>query len=130
MDILEVFSALVAPFIFGRMLLTMATSLRGDEGHLCCLRKAMILNLILLEIEVVLCAIYTIESAAIGSSFLSDTWPSLILRKLTCPTLLEGYPIMWDMAVLLLSIAAFHISVRQCACTNGTPVPGGCRRRG
>ena len=126
MVILETFLALLALFSAA-----VANSIWSDrEENLWCWEKSLIVGCIYTGIEYVLCLIYVIERAAIGSSFLSDTWSGLLVKKLTCPTLLEGYPMMWIVAVILLSTAAFHISARPCACTNRAPVPGRCRRRG
>ena len=127
MVILETFLALLAPFSAISVLLAVANSIWSDrEENLWCWEKSLIVGCIYTGIEYVLCLIYVIERAAIGSSFLSDTWPGLLVKKLTCPTLFEGYPMMWIVAVILLSTAAFHISARPCACTNRAP----CRRRG
>ena len=132
MVILETFLALLALFSAISVLLAVANSIWSDrEENLWCWEKSLIVFCIYTGIDCVFCLIYVIERAAIGSSFLSDTWSGLLVKKLMRPTLLEGYPMMmWIVAVILLSTAAFHISARPCACTNRAPVPGRCRRRG
>ena len=109
MVIMETFLDLLFLFSVISVLLAMANSIWSDrEENLWCWEKSLIVFCIYTGIDCVFGLIYVIERAAIGSSFLSDTvasidpnmkvlMPGFLVKKLTCPTLLEGYPMICGM---------------------------------